>query len=180
MLQEETHPHAQFTEMYRRDLPYVWKVLARLGAKPSDREDLAHDIFATAFRRWNHYDQSRPVRPWLFGIAYRVVLDFKRKHQNHREEVTESIEVRDESRTADEVVAATQGRAIAIAALSCLELERRAVFILHEIDEQPIPEVAEALGIPLNTAYSRLRLARRDFNIKVAELQVPGGVSHVG
>ncbi|HEX2671205.1 MAG TPA: sigma-70 region 4 domain-containing protein [Polyangiaceae bacterium] len=34
---------------------------------------------------------------------------------------------------------------------------------MHEIDGCPIPEVADALGIPLNTAYSRLRLARQDF-----------------
>jgi RNA polymerase sigma-70 factor (ECF subfamily) len=52
---------------------------------------------------------------------------------------------------------------LARAALNRLELGRRAVFILHELDDQPMPEVAKALGIPLNTAYSRLRLAREHF-----------------
>lgn len=47
--------------------------------------------------------------------------------------------------------------------LQSLELERRAVFVMHEIDGSPMPEIADALGIPLNTAYSRLRLARTQF-----------------
>jgi RNA polymerase sigma-70 factor (ECF subfamily) len=47
-------------------------------------------------------------------------------------------------------------------ALDTLDLDRRAVFVLHELDELSMPEIAAALSIPLNTAYSRLRLARAD------------------
>jgi RNA polymerase sigma-70 factor (ECF subfamily) len=68
-----------FPSMYRRELGYVWKVLARLGVPSTDREDVAHDVFVAAFRQWQAYDQTRPIRPWLFGFAYRIVLDRKRK-----------------------------------------------------------------------------------------------------
>jgi RNA polymerase sigma-70 factor (ECF subfamily) len=47
-------------------------------------------------------------------------------------------------------------------ALDGLDLDRRAVFVMHELDEIPMPEIARTLAIPLNTAYSRLRLARAD------------------
>ncbi len=165
----------QFTAAYRQEFSYVWKTLSRLGARPTAQEDLAHDVFATAFRHWESYDSARPLRPWLFGIAYRVVLDWKRKAQNTRESASDSIELTDSAPSSEEKVSREQGLALARGAIEALEIDRRAVFIMHELDEQPMPEVAEALAIPLNTAYSRLRLARRDFNARVAALQESRG-----
>jgi RNA polymerase sigma-70 factor (ECF subfamily) len=63
---------------------------------------------------------------------------------------------------------------LARSALETLELGRRAVFILHALDECPMPEVARALGLPLNTAYSRLRLARADLALAVRRLRLKG------
>ncbi len=162
-----------FTAMYRQELAYVWKVLGRLGAQRRDTEDLAHEVFVTAFKQFKHYDPARPLKPWLFGIAYRVVLGHKRKHQNHREDLSDNITATDTQPNAEQTLSQTQGLRLAAKALEALELERRSVFVLHEIDGCPIPEVAEALGIGLNTAYSRLRLARRDFNAAAATLQLP-------
>ena len=55
--------------------------------------------------------------------------------------------------------------------LAALELDRRAVFVMHDIDGHVMPDIATALGIPLNTAYSRLRLARADFAVAVKRAQ---------
>ena len=55
-----------------------------------------------------------------------------------------------------------------LAALDTLDLDRRAIITMHDLYGHPIPEVATALAIPLNTAYSRLRLARQDFLAAVA------------
>ena len=52
-----------------------------------------------------------------------------------------------------------------------MEIERRAVFLMHEVDGFSIPEVAEVLAVPLNTAYSRLRLARDEFRERVRRLR---------
>ena len=57
-------------------------------------------------------------------------------------------------------------------ALDVLDLDKRAVFVMHEIDGTPIPAVATALGIPVNTAYSRLRLAREAFTAQVKRLRL--------
>lgn len=158
--------------LYRRELPFVFGTLRRLGVQPSLLEDYAHDVFAIVFRRYDTYDPTRPLRPWLFGIAYRVVVDARRKLETRRSTTAErdgdlpahepSPEERSMHREATE-------RAHAI--LLAMEVERRAVFILHELEESSMPEIAEALGIPLNTAYSRLRLARRDFNAAAAALK---------
>jgi RNA polymerase sigma-70 factor, ECF subfamily len=53
------------------------------------------------------------------------------------------------------------------AAIQKIPEERRAVFILAELDEVAMPEIATALGIPVNTAYSKLRLAREDFRAAI-------------
>ena len=60
-------------------------------------------------------------------------------------------------------------------ALDALDLDRRSVFVMHELDGQAVPEIARTLSIPLNTAYSRLRLARRDFVDAVKRARSVGG-----
>jgi len=66
-------------------IPYVWKTLRRLGVPPQDLEDLVHDLFVVVHRHLGDYDPTRPVRPWLFGIAVRIVADFRRSARNVRE-----------------------------------------------------------------------------------------------
>jgi RNA polymerase sigma-70 factor (ECF subfamily) len=65
----------------------------------------------------------------------------------------------------------TEALGVAHRALEAMEIDRRAVFLMHEVDGFSIPEVAEALAVPLNTAYSRLRLARDEFRERVRRLR---------
>ncbi|MBK7861000.1 MAG: sigma-70 family RNA polymerase sigma factor [Archangiaceae bacterium] len=169
---------ADLTALYRAEFSYVWTVLYRLGARGSDREDLAQEVFAAAFKQWERYDRARAVRPWLFGISYRLVRDFRRKHQHRFEESTPDVTTENGNESAEDAVARKQGLALALRGLETLELERRAVFVMHDLDEHPMPVIAAELGIPLNTAYSRLRLARRDFNEFVARLNASNEVLH--
>jgi RNA polymerase sigma-70 factor (ECF subfamily) len=151
-----------FPSLYRSEFPYVWKTLRRLGAPAQDIEDLAHDLFVVVHRHLSDYDPGRPLRPWLFGIAVRVLADFRRSGRSLREIPGEGFDLADGAPTAHEHLERSEARAVLVNALDSLDLDRRAVFVLHEIDELPIPEIANALAIPLNTAYSRLRLARVD------------------
>ncbi|MBI5542359.1 MAG: sigma-70 family RNA polymerase sigma factor [Deltaproteobacteria bacterium] len=160
-----------FSGMYQRDYPYVWKTLVRLGIPTKDRQDVAHDVFVAAFRSWGQFDPSRPTRPWLFGISYRVALDRNRLHSHRFEETVDELDAVDPSRSAEETAIHRQALRQAQQALASLDLERRGVLVLHDIDGVPMPQIAEVMGIPLNTAYSRLRLARRDLNAAVAALQ---------
>jgi RNA polymerase sigma-70 factor (ECF subfamily) len=165
-----------FRRVFETELGYVWRSLGRLGIPPRDIEDLAHDVFLQVFRQLERYDAARPIRPWLFGFAFRVASDYRRLARNRLEILDCAAEPRDPSPSALEHL--LQGEALTMAqhALECVETERRAVFILHELDGYPIPEVASAFGIPVGTAYSRLRLAREDFSAALGRQQRSRGV----
>jgi RNA polymerase sigma-70 factor, ECF subfamily len=151
-----------FPSMYRSEFPYVWKTLRRLGVPPQDLEDLVHDLFVVVHRHLADYDPTRPVRPWLFGIAVRIVADFRRSARNVREVLRDAIDPVDAAPTPHDRLEGKEARTLLLKALDTLDLDRRAVFVMHELDEIPIPEIATVLAIPVNTAYSRLRLARAE------------------
>jgi RNA polymerase sigma-70 factor, ECF subfamily len=163
-------PTVEFPAVYSAEFGYVWNTLRRLGVHDRDIEDLCHDVFVVVFRNLESYDARRPVRPWLFGIAFRVSSDYRRSAR-HRREVPGEREVVCPAPPADEVMLRRERQRLVIRALEALELDRRAVFVMHDIDGHVMPDIAAALGVPLNTAYSRLRLARADFAAAVARLQ---------
>jgi RNA polymerase sigma-70 factor (ECF subfamily) len=162
---------ADFRALFDVELPYVWKTLRRLGVREPDLADVAHDVFVIVFRRLDDYDASRPIKPWLFGISYRVARDHRRLARHAREvQGAPEIDAPDPALRADDRIVLAEDQRLVREALDTLEDERRAVFVLFELDGTPMPEVAVALGIPLNTAYSRLRLAREDFRAAVTRL----------
>ena len=167
-LSEEELPVAmsepEFRAAYDSHFDYVWRSLRRLGAPDRDLDDLAHDTFIAFFR--SGYDRARPIKPWLFGIAFRVASDYRRRAQN-KYEIAVEHEATDGAPAADEQVTANERRRLVLDALATLDLDRRAVFVMHDIDGHSMPEIADSLCVPLNTCYSRLRLARADFQAAV-------------
>jgi RNA polymerase sigma-70 factor (ECF subfamily) len=160
------------------ELPYVWHSLRRLGIRPSDLEDLTQEVFLRAFRSFADYDRARPLRPWLFSIAYRLAADH-RSLARHRYEVgaDPATETADPMPGPEENLEAKRARDLTARALEAIALDRRAVFVLHELNGHSVPELAEALDVPLNTAYSRLRLARAEFAKEVRRLmEAPQGI----
>lgn len=151
---------------------YVWNALKRLGIARDDLEDLAHDTFVAVFRQWHSYDAQRPLRPWLFGFALRIASDHRRRARHRFEVGADGVEAVDGAPGAVELLLLRERAALAHAAMQSLELDRRAVFILHELDGVTLPEIATALAIPLGTASSRLRLARADFAEAVKRLSL--------
>lgn len=170
----DSKPAVDFATLYRSELPYVWKTLRRLGAPTADLEDLVHDVFVVVHRHLADYDPTRPLRPWLFGIALRVVSDFRRLGRNLREIPGPAPEPVAADPSPEQRLQGKEARDLLMKALEELDLDRRAVFVLHELDEQGMPEIATTLSIPLNTAYSRLRLARADVAAFVARSRARG------
>ena len=161
----------EFPAVYAAELGYVWSTLRRLGVQERDLEDLCHDVFVVVFRNLAVYDARRPIRPWLFGIAFRVASDYRRSARHRREVTGTTREPVCPAPRADEVMLRRERQRLVASALEALELDRRAVFVMHDIDGHVMPEIAAALGVPLNTAYSRLRLARADFAAAVRRVQ---------
>jgi RNA polymerase sigma-70 factor (ECF subfamily) len=151
--------------VYKRELDYLCRTLRRLGVSSSDVEDLAHEVFLVLHRRWADFDVSLPLRPWLFGIAFRVASAY---HKRIRREVPRSweawMEVEDLGPRPDEAAEQRRRRALLLAALEHVPLERRAVLVMHDLDEASMRDIARALSIPRFTAYSRLRKSRRELD----------------
>jgi RNA polymerase sigma-70 factor, ECF subfamily len=166
-----------FRALFEAEHSYVRHTLRRLGVRERDVEDLTHDVFVAVHRGLPGYDPQRPPRPWLFGIAFRIASDYRRRARFLREVQTDKDEqdAIDASPPADEQLAAEQARRLVLEALDDLELDRRAVLILHDIDGHSVPEIARTLAIPLNTAYSRLRLAREQFKAAVKRVRLRRG-----
>ena len=168
MTDSKGRPNTQsvaFHETYNVEFPFVWRLVRRLGVTDSAREDVVHDVFTAALRSWATLDPSKPVRPWLYGVTYRVVLDHLRKHSTRHEHATGEVPELESGHGPSEAFERTQGLTLAQQIIERLEVERRGVFVMHELEGLSMPEIAETFGIPLNTAYSRLRLARRDFEL---------------
>jgi RNA polymerase sigma-70 factor (ECF subfamily) len=165
----------EFRALFDEHFDYVWNSLRHLGVRAGDVEDLTQEVFVRIHARLGDYDPARPLRPWIFAFAYRVASDYRRLTRQRLEVVGVRSEPAARTRDAEEQLALREDRALALAALDAVELDRRAVFVLHVLDERPIPEVAEALGIPTNTAYSRLRLAREDFAAAAKRLRAARG-----
>lgn len=165
-----------FRTVYENEFDYVFHTLRRLGVPDRDLEDLLHEVFIAYYRGQASYDPRRPLKPWLFGIAFRVASDYRRR-AHHRYEVPSEHEERFASQApgADEQVAARQRRELVMAALETLDLDRRAVFVMHDLDGHSMPEIADVLSVPLNTLYSRLRLARAAFAQAVRRAQLRRG-----
>lgn len=157
--------------MFEEELGYVWTTLRRLGVRSVDLEDVSHEVFVVVHRRLSDFDATRPIRPWLFGIAYRVTSDYRRRAHRRHETLTSEEPEGSSSDGPEEEASIRQRRALLLRALDRLDPEKRAVIVMHDLDEIGMPDIAVALEIPLNTGYSRLRLARRELADVVRELR---------
>ncbi len=154
---------------------YVWNALRRLGVQARDLEDLTHDVFLQVQRHLPEYDTTRPVRPWLFAFAFRVASQHRRRMQGRYQPVGDLSEAADPEPLPDERIAAEQNRRLVLAALESIDFERRGVFVLYEIDGVAMTDIADVFGIPVNTAYSRLRVARKEFATAANRLRLRRG-----
>jgi RNA polymerase sigma-70 factor (ECF subfamily) len=166
---------AAFQSIFKAESSYVWNTLKRLGIPDRDAEDVAHDVFLTVYRRFEDYDSTRPVRPWLFGIAFRTASRYRDLARHQREVMNDEHDPADERPAVDEQLAAHQARQLFNRALDSVDLDQRAAFVMHDIDGFSVPEIATALAIPLNTVYSRLRLARERVKAAVQRLRLRHG-----
>ena len=152
-----------FPDIYRSELRYVLVVLRRLGVRPADIEDVAHDVFVAVYRHFAERDPARPIRPWLFGFCFRIAKDH-RKLARHRHEAPPALEEpADAGRLPDQQVDDERLRVWLVEALDAMDFDKRGLVVMHDLEGIAVPQIAELLEVPLNTAYSRLRLARAEF-----------------
>ncbi|MDF2696876.1 MAG: polymerase sigma factor RpoE [Labilithrix sp.] len=150
--------------------------LRRLGVRTADIEDVAQEVFLIVHRKLDSFDRRRSIQLWLFGICVRVAAAHRRlarhRRQVHGEEPPFAV---DDGPLPDEEIAAEQNRKLVLAALDGIDPQRRPVFVMYDLNEFSVSEIAETLSIPANTVYSRLRAAREEFRQAVARLRAARG-----
>jgi RNA polymerase sigma-70 factor (ECF subfamily) len=162
-----------FDRTYDQYFRFVWNSARRLGVRDDAIDDVVQEVFVVIHAKLHTVHSPDSLRSFIYGVTKRTVSEHFRQLQRHGS--TESLPDRP-------VVPSTAPTPLDVAEhMSQLELlenllgklaaPKREVFILSEIEEMSMPEIAAALDVPLNTAYSRLRHARQEFEA-LLELQL--------
>lgn len=170
----------QFRTLYDEHVAFVWRNLRRLGVAPADVEDRVQEVFVVAHRRLGDYEErGHGPRAWLFQIVLRVASEWRRHKRRHPEDVdggaAQDLEHTDPEQT--DLIARREALDQLDSALATLDVDKRAVLVLHEIEEMTAPEIAESLALPVNTVYSRLRVARQQLEASLRTQDRKSGVS---
>jgi len=164
------HPGAvpAFDEVYTAHVAFVWRVLRTFGVTEAQIEDAVQDVFVVVHRRLGEWQGKAAITTWLFAIARRVASAHRRRAGKRTEELDEDL-VDENPGGGDPFAEASRAQAAAtvLAILERLDEDKRIVFALVELEQLSVPEVARMLDLNLNTAYSRLRLARHEFEVAV-------------
>jgi RNA polymerase sigma-70 factor (ECF subfamily) len=163
--------NAEFAAIYDSEFAYVWRNLRRLGVSDAQLDDATQDVFLVVYRRLGDFESRSKIRTWIFGIVLRVASTYRRTAQRRRTEPLDERVV-ESARSTDDLTERAEAGRLLRRLLDELDDERRAVFVLAELEQMTAPEVAVALGLNLNTVYSRLRSARRDVNAALERLRM--------
>jgi RNA polymerase sigma-70 factor (ECF subfamily) len=166
-----------FRAIYDREFDYVWHSLRRLGIPARDLPDVTHDVFLKLHRSLTTYDASRPFRPWLFGVLFRVASDHQHLGRNAREVLDDMpLDIRDSAPGPEQSAGEREEWRIVDRALDAMDLPHRVVLVMHDFSGHSAHDVARELAIPLKTVYSRLRTARARFVLTAHQVQLKASV----
>ena len=159
--------------------PYLCRVVHRLTGSRETAEDVVQEVFLLAYNRRNELEDRTGIRTWLYRAAvnhvrhrrrsfsrYQGLMDRYQQHPGHR----------DKEEGPDEVASRVERGRIMQECVAKLSEKLREVFVLYELEELEGNEIAAILDLPVNTVWSRLRLARAAFRAEWARrVEVEGG-----
>jgi RNA polymerase sigma-70 factor (ECF subfamily) len=163
-----------FAEVYQQCFPFVWRSVLRLGIPEASVDDVAQEVFIIIHRQLPMFEGRSSLRTWVYGILWRVVSEQRRARRTQEvprgKELDALPAISDLS--ADGELERQQARALIDRILSVLDDKKREVFVLAELEQLTVPEIAEITGTNLNTIYARLRAAREEFEQAARRLEM--------
>ena len=161
----------RFRRIVRTQMDYVWRCLRRLGVPDADVDDAVQQVLLVAHSRLDDIPETSE-RAFLFATATRVAANARRAARR-RNAAMEHVKHRPEEPQLSQEALSEQLRARTLldAVMEELPEDLRNVFILFEIEEVPVKDIAEALDIPLGTVGSKLRRARKCFSEAVRRIK---------
>jgi RNA polymerase sigma-70 factor (ECF subfamily) len=155
---------ARFDALYTDYHAFVWRCLRNMGVADEAMEDAAQEVFLVVHRQMDRFEGRSSVKTWLFGIANNVMRNHRRSTRRTDARVGGlAAEPRPVAAGPLEHAQEQQAARFVQEFLATIDDKKRDVFLLAVLEQMSVPDVAEALSIPLNTAYTRLRAARADF-----------------
>lgn len=148
-------------EAYEAHADFAWRSLHRLGVHERDLPDLLQEVFVVVHERRSAYDETRPMRAWIFGICAGLARNYRRRAFRRMETLSGAPPEPRAGEDPEQVLDGWRRRRRCEHALAELDPEVRAVFVLFEVEGVTGKAIAEMLDIPLGTVHSRLHAARR-------------------
>jgi RNA polymerase sigma-70 factor (ECF subfamily) len=151
-----------FERIFREEAPFVWRTLRAFGVDDSDLDDTFQEVFVVVHQKAASFRGDSSLRTWLYGICRRVAAGWRRSA--HRKRTVSGAEVPDPGRPASQAdeLGRRERWSRLLRLLSHLDEGKREIFVLYEVEEIPMPEVAAIVGCKLQTAYYRLHAARKE------------------
>jgi RNA polymerase sigma-70 factor (ECF subfamily) len=169
-------------QVYSEHVRYVWRCLRALGVDSAQLDDAVHDVFLVVQQKLGDFDDGVPVTTWLYAIALRVA---RRTRANARRDAWRFDSVDAGTDAAEPAAGAAvwahdaehelerdERLALARCALDRLDEDKREAFVLSQVEQRSAPEIADIIGIPVNTVYSRIRAAKLAFQTEIARLEL--------
>lgn len=160
----------QVAEIYDEHAEFVWTSLHRLGVREFDLPDQTQEVFIVVHRRIKSWDKDCLITTWLFGICRRVASGYRRKAWIRRERPSDELEKLSDDQSPEQAVTLREARERLEAALRPMKPDRRALFVMYELEERSCAEIALLFDVPLGTVHSRLSNAREEFRRNLARI----------
>ena len=182
-LPETAKVRPTFAQIYDATFPFIWRTVRRLGVDESAVDDVTQDVFVTVYRRLDDFEMRCAPKTWVFGIAMGVVRNYRRGRRRKEAAVPLANNVASAELVADrgadpmELASRAEAGRMVHQLLDQLDEEKRVVFVMAELEGLTVPEIADLVGSNVNTVYSRLRAARKEFDQALARMRAarPGG-----
>lgn len=167
----------QFDDIYDQHFDFTWRNLRRLGVREAQLADAAQDVFLVVHRRLPEFSASAherhgALRSWLYSIVVRVARQYHRGLRRKPSEGMDDVGELPDTSGKEPERAAQESEALRqlLGLLAGLDEAKREAFVLAELEGLTAPEIAEILGVNVNTIYARIRAARRALEELLAQL----------
>lgn len=167
-----------FEQAYAETFRAVWRMARRMGVVDTSLDDVVQEVFVIVYRKLPQFNGSSSVMTWVLAITTGVVSNYRRAWRRKSAgyalatEVEEPDSISDVSLDPQERLSRAEAGQLVQQVLDGMDEEKASLFILVEIEGQSVAEIARALDLNVQTTYSRLAAARREFERGLRRLQL--------
>jgi RNA polymerase sigma-70 factor (ECF subfamily) len=158
---DERPGDASFPVLFHEYAPFVLRAMRHLGVGSADLNDQCQDVFVAVFQGLETFGGRSSLRTWIYGICRHIASNYRRRAYIRRERSVAEVPEQATAPNQYEALERQQGSLQLQALLNILDDDKREAFVLYELEELSMKEVAAICDCPLQTAYSRLHAARR-------------------